>query len=166
MNPALRHQAFIGLGSNQHRPRLQLQRAIRALDRLPGTSLRKVSSLYRNQAVGPGAQPAYLNAVAALETRLPPMRLLQALHAIERQQGRLRTLQRWIPRTLDLDLLLYDQQQVRSARLTVPHPEMAKRNFVIYPLAEIAPDLVLPDGRSLEEVGLSLPGSGLHTISY
>jgi 2-amino-4-hydroxy-6-hydroxymethyldihydropteridine diphosphokinase len=141
--------AYVGLGSNLADPSVQLQEAVEALVRLPSSRIQTVSSIYKSRAIGPGAQPDYLNAVVALETLLAPLPLLDALQEIERAQGRIR-IERWAARTMDLDILLYGQQWIDTPRLQVPHPAMAKRNFVLYPLAQIAgPQLVLPNGRLL-----------------
>jgi 2-amino-4-hydroxy-6-hydroxymethyldihydropteridine diphosphokinase len=141
--------AYIALGSNQGVPEIQLSKAVVALSILPLTRLDKVSSVYRSVAVGPGTQPDYLNAVARLLTELSAIALLDALQEIEREQGRTRTV-RWGPRTLDLDLLLYADETTTSPRLTVPHPRMQQRHFVLYPLCEISSEkLLLPDGTQL-----------------
>lgn len=141
--------AYVGLGSNLQQPLLQLQRALIAIAQLPSSQLLRVSSVYRSAAVGPGEQPDYLNAALQLDTRLQPAELLAALQAIEQAQGRVRTI-RWGARTLDLDILLYGDRQIATSSLTIPHPELQRRNFVLYPLAEIAgPHLVLPDGTEL-----------------
>ncbi len=155
----------IGLGSNLCKPRLQLRTALSALRRLPGTRFCAVSPVYRNPPFGPPTQPAYLNAVATLHTRLPPLALLRRLQAIEHRQGRRRG-QRWGARTLDLDILLYGEQAVQTRPLTLPHPEMAKRDFVLYPLAEIASDWKLPDGRTIRSLIRARPGAHLRRISY
>ncbi|MDX9873673.1 MAG: 2-amino-4-hydroxy-6-hydroxymethyldihydropteridine diphosphokinase [Spongiibacteraceae bacterium] len=143
-------QAFIGLGSNLQQPAEQLRRALAALRTLPGTQLGAISSFYGNPAIGPGEQPDYVNAVAELHTTLEPMALLRRLQAIELAHGRVRT-ERWGARTLDLDLLLYDQQVIDEPDLTVPHPRLTERDFVLVPLAEIAPDLRLPDGSAVTD---------------
>lgn len=142
------HCCYIGLGSNLGAPREQVQRALNELDALPQTQLARASSLYRSRAVGPGDQPDYINAVAQLTTRLDPEPLLDALQAIEQAHERQR-LVRWGPRTLDLDILLYDDISIASERLDVPHPYLTARNFVLLPLLEIAPELHLADGTSI-----------------
>lgn len=144
--------AYIALGSNQGEPEMQLRKAVIALSILPKTRFDKVSSVYRSAAVGPGTQPDYLNAVARLHTELSAIALLDALQEIEREQGRVRGV-RWGPRTLDLDLLLYAGETIASSRLTVPHPRMQQRHFVLYPLCEISSEkLLLPDGTQLGEL--------------
>jgi 2-amino-4-hydroxy-6-hydroxymethyldihydropteridine diphosphokinase len=136
---------YIGLGGNLGQPRLQLMQALDALAQLPSSQLTARSSLYRSRPLGPLGQPAYINAVAALRTRLSPEALLDAMQAIETRFGRVRNGERWGPRTLDLDLLLYDEVRLATPRLQVPHPQMTKRAFVLCPLAEIAPaDLAIP----------------------
>ena len=135
--------AYIGLGSNLEDPRAQVVRALAELAEVSGSRLLAQSSLYRTPPMGPAGQPDYVNAVAALETTLAPHALLDALQAIERRHARLRDV-RWGPRTLDLDLLTYGALQLHDARLTVPHPGIASRAFVLVPLAEIAPTLDIP----------------------
>ena len=136
-------EVYIGLGSNIDQPAVHLARALVALDQLPSTRLTKRSSLYQSSPQGPPNQPDYLNAVVALTTALKPLILLNHLHSIERRQRRVR-LQKWGPRTLDLDILLYGKMTYRSSRLTIPHPMLHKRNFVLVPLNEINPDLLIP----------------------
>lgn len=143
--------AYIALGSNLQGPEAQIRAALDALDALPGSALLRCSSLYRSQAIGPAGQPDYINAVALLETRLAPRPLLQALQRRERQQGR-RDGPAWGPRTLDLDILLYDTLSVQEDGLRIPHPELAVRNFVLLPLQEIAPELHVPGLGALREL--------------
>lgn len=158
--------AYIALGSNQGGPEIQLRKAVIALSMLPLTRLDKVSSVYRSAAVGPGTQPDYFNAVARLQTELSAIALLDALQEIEREQGRIRSV-RWGPRTLDLDLLLYADETTTSPRLTVPHPRMQQRHFVLYPLREISSgDLVLPDGTRLRSLLEQCPEHGLVKAQY
>jgi 2-amino-4-hydroxy-6-hydroxymethyldihydropteridine diphosphokinase len=141
--------AFIGLGSNLQQPILQLRSALAALELIPESRVSRVSSVYRSAAVGPGDQPDYLNAAVQLDTSLEAPALLQRLQAIEQSQGRQRTV-RWGARTLDLDILLYGDSIVATDTLSIPHPALPQRNFVLYPLAEIAGvNLVLPDGTDL-----------------
>lgn len=135
--------AHVGLGSNLDDPRRQIEQALGALERLSDTRLLRSSSLYVSAPMGPADQPDYLNAVAALETSLAPLELLDALQAIEHRQGRVRG-RHWGPRTIDLDLLLYGGQQIDLPRLQVPHPGMAQRAFVLAPLVEIAGDIDIP----------------------
>ena len=142
---------YIALGSNLNMPIQQLKLAIQAIADLPDTEIKKVSSLYQSQPLGPQDQPDYVNAVACLDTGLSPLALLDALQNIENGQGRIR-LRRWGERTLDLDILLYDNQIIHNERLTVPHYDMQNREFVIVPLYEISPELILPDGVSLQQL--------------
>ncbi len=137
------HIAFIGLGSNLEDPRSQLQRAFDELDGLPETRLVAHSSLYRSAPLGYPDQPEFVNAVAEIATALTPQTLLQALLQIEHRHGRERTF-RNAPRTLDLDVLLYDDKQLHEHGLTIPHPQMHLRAFVLQPLLEIAPDAGIP----------------------
>lgn len=152
---AYSHIVYIGLGSNLQHPCQQLQQALLALKQLPTTQLISHSSLYRSPPLGPADQPDYINAVAILSTELTPHALLFLLQAIETQQGRVRNGIRWGPRTLDLDILLYDNLCFTDSRLTLPHPGLYERAFVLYPLYECAPDLVLPNGRPLAELDLN-----------
>jgi len=153
-------RAYIGLGSNLANPRAQVEQAFAELVELPKSTLLSRSSLYTSTAVGPGEQPDYINAVALLETELSPLALLDALQEIEQGHRRVR-IEHWGPRTLDLDILLLDQQTIDSERLKVPHPYLTQRNFVLYPLADIAPELLLPDGKSLQELIAQCPRAGL-----
>ncbi len=142
--------AHVGLGSNLEGPRHQIERALGALARLADSRLLGSSSLYASAPMGPADQPDYLNAVAALETSLAPLDLLDALQAIEQIQGRLRG-RRWGPRTIDLDLLLYGNRQIDLPRLQVPHPGIGQRSFVLAPLVEIAADIDIPgQGRACD----------------
>lgn len=149
MAAAVQVPAYVGLGSNLDDPVAQLHRALAALAKLPGTRLVTRSSFYRNPPMGPQAQPDFVNAVAGLLTTLPALDLLAALQAIEDAQGRRRDGPRWGPRTLDLDLLVFGDRQLASEALTLPHPGLAARPFVLVPLHEIAPGLRLPGGTSI-----------------
>ena len=138
-------RCFIGLGSNLGQPAQHIRQALASLQALEAVALLQFSTLYRSAAVGPGEQPDYCNAVAEIETSLAPHELLDALQAIEEQQGRVRDdKERWLPRTLDLDLLLYEDRVLEDARLQLPHPRISERNFVLVPLQEIAPDAQIP----------------------
>ena len=152
--------AFIGLGSNLDDPPAQIRRALRALASLPGTRLVRHSSLYRNPPAGYLDQPDFVNAVAQVETGLEPRGLLEQLLAIERAHGRVRDLPDG-PRTLDLDLLLYGGQTVRAPGLTVPHPRMLERAFVLVPLAEIAPEAVVPGSGRAADLARNVDASSL-----
>ena len=158
-------RVFIGLGSNLAEPVSQLRGALAALDELPLTHLTAVSSLYASDPLGPPDQPRYVNAVAALDTELAPLQLLDALQAIELAQGRVRKDERWGPRTLDLDILLFGDRLIDEPRLKVPHYHMHARAFVLYPLAELAPtDLRLADGRLLKDLLAACPFVGLERL--
>lgn len=148
-------RVYIGVGSNLNDPVAQVKTALAALDALPETCSVQHSSLYRSAPLTLDAavmQPDYINAVAALDTRLEPIQLLAELQALERCQGRTRGAQRWGARTLDLDLLLYADRQYKSEELTVPHPRLHERSFVLYPLFEIAPDLHVPGQGSVRDL--------------
>ena len=134
--------AYIGLGANLGDPAATLRAAFQALSALPDTKLRASSSFYRTAPVD-AIGPDFLNAVAWLETRLPPLALLAELQRIEAANGRARPY-RNAPRTLDLDLLLYGDEHIDTAALTVPHPRLQERAFVVRPLADLAPGLVVP----------------------
>jgi 2-amino-4-hydroxy-6-hydroxymethyldihydropteridine diphosphokinase len=158
--------AYIALGSNLRRPQHQLRKAVFALHALPDTHIEKVSSVYRSAALGPGEQPDYLNAVVLLATRLSPTDLLGALQHVENEQGRIRDI-RWGPRTLDLDLLLYGDAIIDSPQLTIPHPRMRERHFVLYPLFEISGlDLQLPDGTEFAALLRECPANGLKRTRF
>lgn len=135
--------AFIGLGSNLNDPLRQLQSALQSLSALPQTQLHSCSSLYRSAPLGFTQQPDFFNAVVWLRTQLAPLALLAAMQKIENEQGRTRTFAN-APRTLDLDLLLYDQERYQDAVLSLPHPRLHGRVFALMPLAEIAADYVIP----------------------
>ncbi|MFP4079705.1 MAG: 2-amino-4-hydroxy-6-hydroxymethyldihydropteridine diphosphokinase [Ectothiorhodospira sp.] len=152
---------FIGIGANLNDPALQVRRALEALDGLPRCRLVRASALYRNPPMGPRDQPDYVNAVCALETELSPEGLLEALQAVEARHGRQRGEKRWGPRTLDLDLLLYGDRVLDAPHLTVPHPGIAQRAFVLHPLAEIAPDLKIPGLGPLPPLLQACPAHGL-----
>lgn len=147
---------YVGLGSNLEDPIQQVSTALVELGQMPKTSLLQHSQLYRSDPVGPPGQPDYINAVAKLETDLEALELLDELQAIENLHDR-RRVQHWGPRTLDLDLLLYANQVISNERLTVPHPFMSEREFVLYPLAEITTDLILPDGTPLQALLTKCP---------
>jgi len=154
---------YIGMGSNLAEPAEQLRSAVEALARLPETRLAGVSAFYQSDSLLPG-QPRYTNAVAALDSDLAPLDLLDALQAIETGQGRER-LERWGPRTLDLDILLFGGHLIDEPRLKVPHYHMHARAFVLYPLAELAPaDLRLADGRLLKDLLAACPFVGLERL--
>lgn len=155
---------YIGIGSNLGDPVAQAKQAIAALKDISDSRLMSVSSLYASKPMGPSYQPDYVNAVAMLETSLEPLALLDALQHIEQTQGRVRKAERWGPRTLDLDILLISDLTIEQPRLTVPHYGMREREFVLYPLLEIAPQLVLPDGTALEQLTTQCPRNGLEIV--
>lgn len=156
---------YIGIGSNQATPVQQAQQAIAALQQIPQTELTKCSALYSSTPMGPQDQPDYINAVAELSTELSAIELLDQLQRIEQQQGRVRKAQRWGPRTLDLDIILFADQVINNERLTIPHYGMHEREFVLYPLYEISPQLVLPDGTALSQLIKGCDKNGLHPIT-
>ncbi|MEH6566779.1 MAG: 2-amino-4-hydroxy-6-hydroxymethyldihydropteridine diphosphokinase [Halopseudomonas sp.] len=158
-------RCYIGLGSNQADPQAQVQAACVALARIPHTRFAACSSLYRSAPMGPQDQPSYVNAVVALDTDLAAEQLLDALQQIEQQQGRVRKAERWGPRTLDLDILLFGDQQINSPRLQVPHYHMHARAFVLYPLAELQPELQMPDGTGLKQLLAACPRGDLQTLA-
>jgi 2-amino-4-hydroxy-6-hydroxymethyldihydropteridine diphosphokinase len=139
----MKHRAYVALGANLDDPQAKVRAAVAALAQLPESTLAATSSLYRTAPIGLTGQPDFINAVVALDTTLPPDDLLDALFAIERSFGRLR-MEKNGPRTLDLDLLLYDDITIDTRHLHLPHPRLHLRAFVIVPLAEIAPGCRLP----------------------
>ena len=139
---ALWYSAYIGLGSNLQEPKKQLQQALVALATLDGVKVIKVSSFYQSEPYGEVEQDDFINAAAALLTTLSPEGLLNKMLEIEVKQGRVRT-EHWGPRCIDLDLLAYSAKQIESNFLKLPHPEITKREFVLLPLAEIAPELMI-----------------------
>ena len=142
--------SYIALGSNLSNPVRQLQKALLAMDQINKTYLLAYSSFYQSAPMGPKDQPAYINAVAKIHTRLTPLELLDKLQAIENQQGRERK-EHWGARTIDLDIVLYDHTIMQTERLTLPHYGAKERDFVLTPLAEISPELVFPDGESISQ---------------
>lgn len=144
--------AYIAIGSNLASPLEQVNAAVQALGEIPQSKIVAVSSFYRTPPLGPQDQPDYLNAAVALETTLSPEALLDHTQRIELQQGRVRKAERWGPRTLDLDIMLFGDALINSERLTVPHYDMRNRGFMLWPLFEIAPNLHFPDGMALRAV--------------
>ena len=145
-------KSFIGLGSNLGEREAMIRQALEEITRLPGTQLLRASSLYDTEPVGEVDQPNFLNAVAALDTSLTARQLMWNLQLIEKRLGRVRS-QKWGPRTIDLDLLFFKDQQLETEFLTLPHPRMALRRFVLVPLNELAPGLVHPVlGKSISEL--------------
>jgi 2-amino-4-hydroxy-6-hydroxymethyldihydropteridine diphosphokinase len=157
--------AFIGLGSNLGDPIAQLRRACSALYQLPRSRWLASSPYYRSAPMGPVPQPEYVNAVAMIETELDPESLLDNLLHIERSQGRVRNGVRWGPRTLDLDLLIYGDRVINTSRLSVPHPGIAERNFVLLPLSDLAPELIVPGLGGVADLILGVSAQGLTRLS-
>ncbi|MBE0377897.1 2-amino-4-hydroxy-6-hydroxymethyldihydropteridine diphosphokinase [Pseudoalteromonas prydzensis] len=147
---------YLGLGANLNAPRQQLDNAVAALQALAECEFVCVSHYYASKPMGPQDQPDYVNAVAAIKTNLLPEQLLDLTQKIELQHGRVRKAERWGPRTLDIDILLFGDQIIHSERLIVPHYGLTEREFVVYPLLEIAPDISLPNGTPLHSVTATL----------
>lgn len=143
--------SYIGLGSNLDGPVEQVKTAVNEVSLADGIRVMTVSGLYRTAPVGPQDQDYFINAVMKIETSLSPEDLLKRLQEIEHLHHRIRTVH-WGPRTLDLDILLYGNDTVDLPHLRIPHPEMKRRGFVLVPLLDIAPDLVLPDGSSISDL--------------
>jgi len=158
-------RAFIGLGSNLATPSQQITQARTAIAATNGIQELAFSSLYKSAPMGPQDQPDYVNAVMAIATDLSPLELLKILQGIEHEHGRVRNGERWGPRTLDLDLLLYGDQQIQVPDLTVPHVGIAEREFVLYPLYEIALDLTVPGKGSLSDLVANCPLRGLQRLT-
>lgn len=144
--------AYIAIGSNLASPLEQVNAAVQALGEIPQSRIVALSSFYRTPPLGPQDQPDYLNAAVVLETTLDTETLLDNTQRIELQQGRVRKAERWGPRTLDLDIMLFGDEVINTERLTVPHYDMKNRGFMLWPLFEVAPDLTFPDGSSLQAV--------------
>ena len=164
--------AYISIGSNLNNPYQQVKSAIGKLKIADNIYIETISGWYLSDPVGPKNQSRYVNGVIKISTRLLPNQLLKKLHEIEDAHGRIRNV-RWGPRTLDLDILLYGSRMMNTKKLTIPHPEMKIRNFVLTPLADIEPDLVLPDGsilssllknNQLKEIVPILPGDVIEKI--
>ena len=158
-------RVFVGLGSNLADPVLQVTTALSAMARLMRTRVLNRSSLYFNPPLGSPDQPHYVNAVAELDTALEPHPLLRALHRIEHAQGRVRGEHQWQARSLDLDLLLYGARVLSDDALTLPHPQMHRRAFVIHPLAEIAPEVVVPGHGAVSALAEQLPADSLRRVN-
>ena len=156
-------RVYIAIGSNLASPLEQVNAAVTALAAIPDSRMVAVSSFYRTPPLGPQDQPDYLNAAVALDTHLQAEALLDHTQRIELQQGRQRKAERWGPRTLDLDIMLFGDAVINSERLTVPHYDMKNRGFMLWPLFEIAPDLHFPDGPALravlDDLGAEKPAS-------
>lgn len=155
---------YIALGSNLDNPQQQVKTAITELENLANTEVTAVSYWYCSSPKGPQNQPDYINGVAKLRTGLEPQQLLSTLHDIENEHHRKR-LEHWGPRTLDLDILLYGSKVIDQENLKIPHPEMTTRNFVLMPLADIAPQLILPNGVNLKTLLENCSSEGIVRVS-
>lgn len=156
--------AYIGLGSNLDNPEQQVLTAINELRMTDGIDDMRVSSLYRTKPMAGMEQPDYINALVQLETSLTPEQLLDQCQSIELKHERDRSTGRWSARTLDLDIILYGQETIKTERLTIPHYGMYERNFVLIPLAELDPDLRLPDNTSIQDALTKITTEGLVKI--
>lgn len=155
------NRVYLALGSNLADPLHQVRNALDALAAIPQTRRAAVSAFYRTPPYGPPDQPDYLNAAVALDTQLTPEALLDHTQRIELEQGRVRKAERWGPRTLDLDIMLFGDRMLETPRLTVPHYDMLNRAFMLVPLLEIAPQARLPDGRYLADIAEKLDCSAI-----
>lgn len=157
------HPAYIGVGSNLNDPRAQLLRAFAELARLPKTRVVLTSPVYISQPFGPVEQPDFANAVVGLLTQLEPLALLESCRRVESALGRPapEQRQRWGPRVIDLDVLVYSRERLDAPHLTIPHPGIVERNFVLYPLADIAPDLEIPGLGRVTELKGRVTSAGL-----
>lgn len=156
--------AYLGLGSNLGDSLSYLQAAIDALQAHEQITVQAVSPLYCSKPYGVTDQPDFLNAVAKISTSLPALQLLRDVLAIEDQQGRVRSAQRWTARTLDIDVLLYGDAIIQTPELTLPHPELCQRSFVVYPLFDLAGDLLLPNHCALADCLHALTGDDLYQL--
>ena len=158
------HTVYLGLGANLNAPRKQIHAAVAALKALKDVEFVCVSHDYASKPMGPQDQPDYVNAVACVKTALEPEQLLVLTQAIELEHGRVRKEERWGPRTLDIDILLFGNDVIDTPRITVPHYGLTEREFVVYPLFEIAPTLVLPNNQSLADIKKTLPLNDLQQL--
>lgn len=158
-------EVWVGLGSNQGDARTHLQTALTGLKTLAVRGHVRCSPLYRSPPVGPQDQPDFLNAVTVFEARLDPWALLDALHRLELDGGRIRT-RRWGPRTLDLDVLLYGDRCINDERLQVPHPGMTERMFVLRPMADLDPGRVVPGHGRVETLLAACPPLRLEAVPW
>ncbi|MCF6354005.1 MAG: 2-amino-4-hydroxy-6-hydroxymethyldihydropteridine diphosphokinase [Candidatus Polarisedimenticolaceae bacterium] len=156
---------YIALGSNLDTPISHIQRACQELGALPQTRSLQCSRLYQSTPHGAADQPDYINAVVELETRLPSSELLSMLQSLEQAHGRVHTGERWGPRPLDLDILLYGDQQIDGPNLQIPHPYMVERAFVLYPLAELVTDLNIPGYGLLSDLLQTCPAGELEPLN-
>ena len=158
-------RVFVALGANLGEPLAQIRAAQLALASLATPDSLRHSPLYQSLPMGPTDQPPYINGVSMFDTRLEPHALLDALQRIEQAHGRVRKEERWGPRTLDLDILLYGEHHIEDERLTVPHYGMKQREFVLYPLADLAPGLILPCGTPLVQLLQQCPANSMTRLS-
>ncbi len=156
--------AYIGLGSNLADPVAQIKSARTAIAQIAEVQELAFSSLYHSPPMGPRDQPDYVNAVMCIATDLPPIDLLRCLQRIENEQGRVRKGERWGARTLDLDVLIYGEQMIDLPDLIVPHPGLTERAFVLYPLHEIAPQLIVPGKGSIADLLAKCPMNELDRL--
>ncbi len=156
--------AYLGLGSNLANPALQITSARIAIAAIAGVEELAFSSLYRSLPMGPQDQPDYVNAVMCIATSLPPMDFLHRLQQIENDQGRVRKTERWGARTLDLDVLVYGEQMIELPNLIVPHVGIRDRAFVLHPLYEIAPELLIPGKGNIADLLAQCPMNGLKRL--
>ena len=164
---AIRSIVLVALGSNLDQPATHVQRALRDIDDLPETALMEISTLYETAPVGITDQPTFVNAVAQVATTLSPHDLLARLHAIEAQHGRNRNSvseEKNGPRTLDLDILMFDESQIDERGLTIPHPRMHERAFVLVPLVEIAPEVIIPGRGAAKDLLATLDATGVNPV--
>jgi 2-amino-4-hydroxy-6-hydroxymethyldihydropteridine diphosphokinase len=153
--------AYIGLGSNLSDPAAQVRQALRSLASLPQTLCVAVSRLYGSRPMGTVTQPDFVNAVAGVLTQLQPLELLRQLRQLEAQAGRPAAHEHWGPRVLDLDVLVFGREQCSGPELVLPHPGVVDRNFVLYTLADIAPDLEVPGCGRVRELLTHVSADGL-----
>ncbi|EPE37445.1 2-amino-4-hydroxy-6-hydroxymethyldihydropteridine pyrophosphokinase [Candidatus Photodesmus katoptron] len=158
--------AYISIGSNLSKPINQVNNAIETLKNLPKSKFLNASMLYNSSPMGSNNQPNYVNAAIAIDTKLTPFELLDCTKKIEQHYGRVRkNMERWQPRTLDLDIILFGNDVINSKHLTIPHYGMKEREFVLYPIIEIAPNLQLPDGIKLKSLLKNLDSTRLKYLS-
>ncbi|MCK5719305.1 MAG: 2-amino-4-hydroxy-6-hydroxymethyldihydropteridine diphosphokinase [Thiomargarita sp.] len=155
---------YIGLGSNLNQPIEQIKRALQTLQIISDSILKQQSSLYQTAPLGSQNQPDYINAVAMLVTKLNPLDLLDELQKIELQHGRVRTQEKWEARSLDLDILLYNNDLMQHPQLILPHPGLYLRSFVLIPLYECNPNLILPNGKTIFELTQVCSSKGIKKI--
>jgi len=157
--------AYVALGSNLDDPAQQVETAFAAIAAIPESRLQLRSGLWRSRPIGPQDQPDFVNAAAGLLTALAPAAMLAALAAIEKRMGRAEPARRWGPRVIDLDLLLVVGETCQEPGLTLPHPGLHQRNFVLYPLAEIAPELWVPGHGRVRSLREQVSGEGLEALA-